>query len=353
MLNGDHSTLQLLPGIGAFLDSQCAVGVIKKCHLGYFIVDHGDILGGLLADNIMGCRIPFNYGIISTLLKRDLDAAVPVRHKDADGVAVRADNLKTAPADGNFCPSLILEDAQSSLGRLLIGICVIAVSGNPHRCGRVRVNDIILQISINILFLANCVKNGILINIGAEGELHAPGLSLYAFHGIQDFEFAGVAVPGCFCGDRGNIPVIHVHDPGSLRDHGWIGKGDIDLIIAYPGLRPEGKDLLLVLLAINGDLVGHIPVRGTGHLGGENLIPSCASGIDVLGGGEHLLGALQFHSGQIGIDLEVVNVPVTQKITPERHFSGIITLVLVFQAQFLQTAGRIAAGDNANDLGIA
>ena len=210
-----------------------------------------------------------------------------------------------------------------------------------------------MQISINILFLANCVKDGVLINVGAEGELNAPGLPLYAFHGVQDFEFTGVAVPGGFRGDRGDIPVIHIHDPGPLRDHGRIGKGDIDLIIAHPGFRPEGEDLLLVLLAVNGDLVGNISVRGAGYLGRENLIPGRASSIDVLGGSEHLLGALQLHPGQIGIDLEVVNVPITQEVTPERHFCGIITLVLVLQAQFLQAASRIAAGNNANDLWIA
>ena len=67
MLNGDDCSLQFLAGIGPFLNSQRAIGVVKKCHLGHFIVDHGDILGGLFADNIMGCRIPFNYGIISAL----------------------------------------------------------------------------------------------------------------------------------------------------------------------------------------------------------------------------------------------------------------------------------------------
>ena len=47
----NFSRRQVHAGIGFFLNTQSTVGVIKKCHLGYFIVDDGDILGRLLADH--------------------------------------------------------------------------------------------------------------------------------------------------------------------------------------------------------------------------------------------------------------------------------------------------------------
>ena len=352
MLNGDHGPLQFLPGVGPLLDSQRTVGIIKKRHLGYFIVDHGDVLSRLLADDIMRRGIPFNHGIIADFAEGDLNAAVPIRHKDADGVAVRADDLETAPADGNFRPRLIFEDSQP--GFIFNGgaVRVVAVSGKAHGRGGVGVHHIILDIPVLILLGADRIVDGVLIDIGAERELDTAGFAIHAFQRVQNLELAGIAVAGALRGNGGDVPVVHVHNPGAVGNRSRICKEHLHRIVTYPGFAPECENLLFVLLSINGDLVGRVPIRGAGDFRGQHLCPGRAAGIDVLGGGEHLLGALQFYPGKGRVDLEVVDVPVAQKVTPERHLRGVVALVLVLQAKLLQGTGGVTVGDDAQHFGI-
>ena len=81
MLNGNDRAGQILAGVRPLLNAEGAIRVIKKCHLGYFIVDHGDILSGIFADDIMGGRLPFNDGVISDFGKRNFNAAVTIGDK--------------------------------------------------------------------------------------------------------------------------------------------------------------------------------------------------------------------------------------------------------------------------------
>ena len=198
----------------------------------------------------------------------------------------------------------------------------------------------------------NCIVHRILVDVRAEGELDAPSFPLHTFQRIQNLELAGIAVSGALRGNGGNVPIVHIHDSGSFGDRCGICKEYFHRIITDPCFAPEGKNLLFILFAVNGDLISRIPIRCAGNLRRQHLRPSRPSGVDVLGRGEHFLGALQLHSGQRGIDLEVVNIPVTQEVTPEGHLRGIITLIFVFKAKFLQRTGGIAAGHNSQHLGI-
>ena len=198
----------------------------------------------------------------------------------------------------------------------------------------------------------NCIVHRILVDVRAEGELDAPSFPLHTFQRIQNLELAGIAVSGALRGNGGNVPIVHIHDSGSFGDRCGICKEHLHRIVTYPGFAPECENLLFVLLSINGDLVGRVPIRGAGDFRGKHLCPGRTAGIDVLGGGEHLLGALQFYPGKGRVDLEVVDVPVAQKITPERHLCGIVTLVLVLQTQLLQGTGGITVGDDAQHFGI-
>ena len=110
---------------------------------------------------------------------------------------------------------------------------------------------------------------------------------------------------------------------------------------------------MLVLLSVNGDLIGGIPVWGTGHFRGEHFIPGRTTGVNVLCRSQNLLCSLKFYAGQVGIDLEVVDVPVAEKITPQGHFSCVVALIFVFQSQLGQASRVIAVGHDTDNLGIA
>ena len=140
-------------------------------------------------------------------------------------------------------------------------------------------------------------KYGVFINIRAERQLNAAGFSLHAFQRIQYLELASIAVACTLSGDRGNILIIHVHDAGPIRYIVRHRKRDIDGVIAYPGFRPESKDLLLVLLSVNGDLIGGIPIWSAAYLRGEHFIPGRTTGINVLCRSQNLLRSLEFYAG--------------------------------------------------------
>ena len=184
MLDGDDCPRQVHAGVGFFLNTQSTVGVIKKCHLGYFIVDDGDILGRLLADHIMLWSFPFNYGIIPALFKRNFDAAVPVGHKSTYGITVGADDLEQCPTNWNLGAGLILDDAQS--GFILDGrtVRVVAVCGQLHCCSGVSIYHIILEFAIFIFLLTYRKKYSVLIDICVERQLDAAGLALHTFQRI-------------------------------------------------------------------------------------------------------------------------------------------------------------------------
>ena len=116
--------------------------------------------------------------------------------------------------------------------------------------------------------------------------------------------------------------------------------------------RVDGEYLLFVLLAIDGNSISGITVSRGSDAGRVHLAPSCAAHIDVLGSGKDGLCPLQFRAGQVGIDLQVIDVPVGKQIAPQRHFGRIVGVIFVFQLQFRKAAGGIPVGDDAHDLRV-
>ena len=96
----------------------------------------------------------------------------------------------------------------------------------------------------------------------------------------------------------------------------------------------DGEYLLLVLLPVRRDGIGGVAVGGSGNTGRVYLVPRRAAHIDVLGGGENSLRPLKLRTGQVGIDLQVVDVPVGEQVAPQRHLGRIVGVVLVLQLQF-------------------
>ena len=159
-----------------------------------------------------------------------------------------------------------------------------------------------MDVAVLIHLNYRSVKDRILINIGIEGQLRASGLAGNTVSGIQYLELTSISVAGAAGGDRGDVVVVHVHDSGARRNTGRIGKGHIYRVVADPGLGPEGKDLLLILPTIDGYLIGNIAVRRTGDIGRQILCPRSTTTVNILCSSKDLLSALQFYTGQVGID---------------------------------------------------
>ena len=120
MLNGNDRAGQILAGVRPLLNAEGAIRVIKKCHLGYFIVDHGDILGRLFADDVVCRGVPFNDGVIAANGQGDFNASVILDNKYAKGIAIRANDLKTGAAEGDLRSGFILQDPQARIRRIFL-----------------------------------------------------------------------------------------------------------------------------------------------------------------------------------------------------------------------------------------
>ena len=176
---------------------------------------------------------------------------------------------------------------------------------------------------------------------------------MYAFQRIQHFELSGIAISGTFCGDRCNVLIGHIYNTDPFRHIVRIGKRDFHIIVAHPCFRPEREYLLLILLPIYHYQIGCIPIRRAGNFRRQCFVPCGPSGVNVLCRSQHLLRPCQFNPAQIGIDLQVVDVPITDEITPQRHLGGVIAQIFIFEPKFLQAPGRVSVGHNSKHLRIA
>ena len=353
MLNADSSTRKLHTGVGELPHQQIAVGGILKGHGGLSAILHLDILGRLLTEQIAVGGFTLIHGIISGQGQRDDDLALGVGGKGADRCAFGVDHLEQRATQRDGGAFLILDDLQAGLGGdLLGGIGIVAVRGQSQRCGGVGVHHVVLQVAVLVRLSAHCVVDGVLIDIGTEAQLNAAGLPLNGACGIQDFELTGVALSGGLGGDDVDLPVVHVHDLGPRGNSGGIGEGHIDGVVTHPGVRGDGEDLLQILLTIDGGGIGHFLVRLHGHIGRQDGAPCGTAAIDVLCRSQHLVGPFQLHTGEVRVDLQIVDVPMTQQIAPQSHLRGVIRLILVFQLQLAKAAMGISVGDDAHDLGV-
>ena len=299
-------------------------------------------------------RYTLVHGVAARQRQGDGHGAVRAGGEGADSGSVGIDHLKNSAAERGIRTLFQLDDLQTGVGRFgLFPIAEIAVCGQAHGNGRIGVAHIILQLTVLVLLCAHSVKHSILINIGGKRKLDAAGLARHRSGRVQHLEFTAVAIPGAGGGDGGNILVVHVHNTRSCGDGGGIRKGHADGVIAHPCVRVNCKHLLLVLLSVHRDGIGGVPVRNSGNTGRVDFVPRRAAHIDVLGGGKDSPRPLKLRTGQVGIDLQVVDVPVGEQVAPQRHLGRIVGVVLVLQLQLRKAAGRVSAGDDTHDLRIA
>ena len=354
MLNGDNGTGQVHTRVGLLFDAQTAIGIVEVGDFRNLIIYHCHILRGFLADQVMIGGFPLNDGVIAGFQQGNIDLAVAVSDKGANAVTIGADNLKPCAGKRQLRPGFVFQNPQSSfIGFIVRVISVIAVCGQVHGNGRVGVYYIVLQVAIGVLLLAYGIEHSVLVDICTEGELDAASLTLDAVCRVEHLELTGVPIASPFGCNGGNILVVKVNNTGSFGNRGGVGETHIDCIIANPGLAPEGKYLLLVLLAVYGDGVCGITIRGAGDTGRKCLSPAGAPGVNVLCCRKNFLRPGQLNSRQGGINFQVIDVPVGEQIAPERHFCGIVRLVLVLQVQLRKATGRIAVCNNTHHLGIA
>ena len=351
VLDLHHGTGQVRPGVGQLLDAKRSVRLIPAGQLRHFAILHLDVLRGSIADKMVQWGHALIHGVVARQCQRDGHGAVRAGGEGADGGSVRIDHLKDRTTERGIRTLFQLDELQAGVRRFgLFPIAEIAICGQAHGNGRIGVAHIILQLTVLVLLCAHSVKHSILINIGGKRKLDAAGLARHRSGRVQHLEFTAIAIPGAGGSDGGNILVVHVHNARSCGDGGGIREGHADGVITYPCFGMDGEHLLLVLLPVHRDGIGGIAVGGSGNTGRVDLVPRRAAHIDVLGCGENGLRPLKLRTGQVGIDLQVVDVPVGEQVAPQRHLGRIVGVVLVLQLQLRKAAGRVSAGDDTGSL---
>ena len=276
------------------------------------------------------------HGIEAAKGQGEQDLSLGVGGERADRLPVRASHGEDGTLQGRLRPSLQFHDPQSRIrGVLVRAVRVTADGGHVQLHIVVQVADVILEIAVSVLLLADGIHGGILGHGGGEGDLDAPGLPLHALHGVENLELAGVAVIGGLSGDGSDLVVVHVHDPRALRHLRGVGEVHGHIVVIYPGLTPDSEHLLLVLLPVDGDGVGSGFVRRDGHARVQHIVVGGAPLVDVLGRGQNPLGPIQFQAGEAGGHLQVIDRPVGEQIAPEGHLGAVIRLILVVQIRVL------------------
>ena len=342
-------------GVGVLIDPQGAVRLVCKGNCGLLAVFHSNILRGIAAEQmVLRCNTLVD-GIGADQIHRNCDLALGISREGADGSAFRINNLEHCASQRDFGACLQLDDLQAGLvGRLVfVSAAIIAVIGKTQRHCRVGIAHIVLQVAIFIHFRTYCVVDAVVIDIAAVRELHAAALAGDGADRIDHLEFSRIPVSGAGSGDLGDLLIVQVYDLRTCGHSGGVGKGHADVVVAHPCFRGEGEDLLHILLAIDRYGIGLRAIRLRSQSGLKNLRPCGASTIDVLGRCQDLIGTLKLHTGQRGVDLEIVDVPMAQQIAPERHLGRVIALVLILKAQLAKAPSGVAVGDDAHYLGIA
>ena len=342
-------------GVGVLIDPQGAVRFVCKGNCGLLTVLHPNILRGITAEQmVLRCNTLVD-GIGADQIHRNCDLALGISREGADGSAFRINNLEHCASQRDFGACLQLDDLQAGLvGRLVfVSAAIIAVIGKAQRHCRVGIAHVVLQVAVLIHFRTYCVVDAVVIDIAAVRELHAAALAGDGADRIDHLEFPGIPVSSAGSGDLGDLLIVQVYDLRTCGHSGGVGKGHADVVVAHPCFRGEGEYLLHILLAIDRYRIGLRAIRLRSQSGLKDLCPCGASAIDVLSSCQDLISTLKLHTGQRGVDLEIVDVPMAQQIAPECHLGCVIALVLILKTQLTKASGWVSVGDNTNDLGIA
>ena len=353
MGNCDQCTGQVHAGIGGFLDAEIAVRFVFKHHFGDLSVDHLNILCRLLAEQVKIRCHPFINGVISGEGQGNADLTGGIGGKGANSSTVRANDLEHGAAQRNGSAGFVLDDLKAGIHLHFGFITIVAVGRQLHLSCGVGVHHVILDIAVFVHLNHRGIEDGVLVNIQIKGQLHTAGLPGHTVRRVEDLKLGRIPLAGGTGGQGGNVVVIHVHNAGTGGHAGRVCECDIDFVVTHPGLGCNGKDLLLILAAIDRHFIGNIAVRRAADVGRQVFGPCGAATVDVLGCSEDLLRPLQLKTGQVGIDLQIVDIPMGQEIAPQGHFGGIIGVVLILKTQLAQAAVGIAVGDDAGDLGIS
>ena len=348
-----HGSGQVCAGVGQLFNAERTVRLVPAGQLRHLAILHLDVLHGSIADKMVQWGHALIHGVVARQRQRDGHGAVRAGSEGADSGSVGIDHLKNSAAERGIRTLFQLDELQAGVRRFgLFPIAEIAVCGQAHGDGRIGVAHIVLELAVLVDLGAGGIKYRVFINIGGKRKLDAAGLARHRSGRVQHLEFAAVAVPSAGGGDGGNVLIVHIHDARSIGNGAGVREADADGIVAYPCVGVDGEYLLFVLLAIDGNSISGITVSRGSDAGRVHLAPSCAAHIDVLGSGKDGLCPLQFRAGQVGIDLQVIDVPVGKQIAPQRHFGRIVGVIFVFQLQFRKAAGGIAVGDDTHDLRI-
>ena len=167
-----------------------------------------------------------------------------------------------------------------------------------------------MQLPVLVHLGTGSIEDGVFVDVGREGELDtAVGTGNGAF-GVDDFELRTIPITRSLCLQGGNLIVLHIHDLRTGGHAGRISEGDRNMAITYPGLGPEGEDLLLILLAIDGHIICNRTVGSAGDVGLKKFIPVGTTTINVLCRGKYGLGPFQLFTLEGRIDLHIVDVPM-------------------------------------------
>ena len=317
-------------GITLFFHAQGAIGCVPEGQGRYFVVLHIRVLGTLVREKMIPGREFLCHRIVA--LKGQGDHHGPVRPSGerTNLTALGVIDGEHSSLQGDFCAFLQLYDFQRGLVRVrVLTIVVVADGGHIQPYIIVQVTDIILQVAVFILLLADGIHSGILRHGGGQCKLDAAALVLDGFCGVQHLKLSGIPVPSSFRGNSGHILVVHVDDPGAIGNGGGVLKGNRNVVIVDPCFTPNREYLLIVVLTINTDRIGHGMVRGSRHFGCEHIVVGGASLINILGSSQDAVASVQLRSGEAGGNLQIIDVPAGDQIAPQSHLGGIICLILV------------------------
>ena len=303
MLDPDSNTLQRFSGIADLLYTEISIRSVPEGYFGSFPIGNGNILRGTIRQQMVFRGNQLGNGVIAHLNIRNLNDTVIVGREGAEHIALGRNHLKDSALQRLLRPLLQLDDPQSSLLRLLgffwflrifriFGFRVIwnrnvGIVGKfadyRGRNGNIRIGieHIVLDFTIFVCLKTACVVDGVLYHDAAHVDLNTARFPLYSRGRIHNLTLPFVPHITWFRnGQTVNFLIVHIQQLGSCRDITSQAKFKG---FQQPGITFNGDDLLIIVLAVDGNGIGGILIHRGGHFWGNQFIPDHAAVIDVNG----------------------------------------------------------------------